>query len=149
MKSLGFRKTAMLIMSVTIILLACEKDEVARNQQTPQITYSVHGLYEGTYTVNGMSQPPLAYYITVYPDGSVLTKGKLGTGDWAYSTGSWTLTDSIFVANISTLTTSPTIQQRINAIYSDSGYLHHATWNDVVNPFTLNSGEFQNMNRVN
>lgn len=139
--------TSFLIFS--LLFLSCEKNNDA---VTP--TYSIQGLYIGTYTVNQQpTQPPLAYSFIIYPDGTLSTKGKGANGKDAYSTGTWTLNaNSVFTGTITQyLTTTATpITQSVTGTFSTSGEITNGTWTDVTNPYgPLLSGKFSTMLRVN
>lgn len=132
------------ISAISLILLcqvSCKKDD------TGNATYPISGLWIGTYTGGGVTTPRF-YSLTVFPDGSVLTKGDISTG-FAYSQGTWTLTGNNFSATITTFS-SPSVEQKITATFSNTGTLSGATWQDLVNPGgSLLSGDFQNLQRVN
>src|SRR4051812_45798768 len=112
---------------VALLLLfqtSCKKEKTIN-------TYPIAGLWIGTYSADGMSIPPRFYSLSVFPDGSILTKGDISNG-YAYSKGTWTLTGNAFSATITTFTT-PTVTQTIHANYSNTGVLTDATWEDQFN----------------
>jgi hypothetical protein len=141
-------KKNLFVLSVVFVLLlfcqvACKKETVV----TPDPTYPVTGLWIGTYTGNGITTPRF-YSLTVFPDGTILTKGDISTG-YAYAKGTWTLSGNTFTASITTFTT-PSVVQTITGTFSNTGTLTNATWNDTTNPFgPLGSGDFQNLLRNN
>ena len=98
---------------------------------------------------------PKGYCFIVYPDGTLLTKGKGGDGNFYYSTGTWTLSnDSLFEGTIvSFVTPGPNpVTQSISATFSNegNGTLTNGTWFDVDNPNGAPlSGAFSTMQKIN
>ena len=126
-------------------LSSCKKDKVE--------VYPIAGVYTGTYTVNDLpAQPALAYNLSIFPDGTITTKGMGGDGNYGYTTGTWTLTGNTqFTANITTLGGSgQPVKQSITATFSNTGTLTNGTWVDTNNPYHAPySGKFSTMQRVN
>lgn len=109
---------------------ACEKES------TPS-TKSIHGLWIGTYNATQKpAQGDLFYSYIIYPDGTMLTKGKGGDGKFYYSTGTWTLNGNNFSSTIVSFVTpnnGAPVTQSINGTYSDNGTIT-AVWADTNNP---------------
>lgn len=135
---------------ITFLLLSsCKKEYV----HTPP-RYPIEGLWIGTYSVASMpEQGDLFYSFVIYPDGTLLTKGKGGDEQDHYSSGTWTLnSNNIFSATISTFYpgTGARITQSITATYSNTGQLTNGTWHDTDNPYgSPLSGTYSIMKRVN
>jgi hypothetical protein len=120
----------------------------------PTTIYPIEGLWIGTYASPAVpSQGSLFYSFVIYPDGTLLTKGKGGDGKYYYSSGTWTLSsNNIFSGTIvSFVTPGPhPVTQCITATYSNTGTLTNGTWKDTNNPNgTGLSGTFSTMQRVN
>jgi len=126
-------------------MTSCKKDKA--------VVYPVAGVYTGTYTVNDVpAQGALAYGFSIFPDGTITTKGMGGDGNYAYAAGTWTLTGTTqFTANITSIGGSgQPIKQSITASFSNTGTLTNGTWVDTNNPYhALYSGKFSTMQRVN
>jgi hypothetical protein len=129
-------------------LTSCKKD--AEEPKGP--TYPIAGLWIGTYTQDQLSkQSSYAYSFSIYPDGTMLTKGAADDGSIHYSSGTWTLTsDSLFSATITTINVYETpVNQNISAIFSPKGTLTNGVWaNSVPINGTNFSGKFS-LKRVN
>ena len=126
-----------------VCLGSCKKDKP---------TYPVAGVYTGTYTVDNMpSQGSLAYSMSVFPDGSITTKGKVSQGAEGFASGTWTISGNAFSATITAIGVSgDPIVQSIKATFSNQGTLSDGTWKDTHNPYTAPlSGKFSLMQRVN
>jgi hypothetical protein len=136
---------------LTFQISGCKKDCPAPTTTT----YPIQGLWIGTFSVDAIpGQGSLFYSFVVYPDGTLLTKGKGGDGKFYYSSGTWTLSSSnVFSGTITSFVTpnsgSP-VTQSITATYANSGTLVDGVWNDTNNPNgTPLKGKFSTMQRIN
>lgn len=138
-----FYQFGLLLLLTVFSVYSCTKDKVH--------TSTLPGLYIGVYTVDNLpKQGALFYSFVVYPDGSLITKGKGGDGTDLYSEGTWTLTGTTFKGTINTFVKyeGKPITQTITATYMNNGKLKNGVWKDIVNPYTTNSGTFPIMERV-
>jgi hypothetical protein len=125
---------------INLMLVSCSKD----TDDKP--SYPIAGLWIGTYTY--LTQPPLYFSFTIYPDGSMSYKSK-GSNDFTfYANGTWTLNGSNFSYSVQT-TNTPNVavqpRQTGTATYSNTGTLTNGVNTDVA---TGASGTFT-MTRVN
>ena len=127
-------KLFFLMLVFSLALSSCEKESDPPN-------YQIAGLWIGTYTV--LSQPPLFFSFTIYPDGSLSYKSKGINGETFYANGTWTLTGNNF--SYSVITVAPVANQTGTATYSNSGTLTNGTNTEVGSGL---SGTLT-MNRVN
>lgn len=116
--------------------ISCKKDD------TQPTTYSVQGLWTGTYSVNDLpSQGQLFYSFVFYPDGTVVTRGKIPSGTDAYGYGAWSMSSS----NIITCTVvSQGVTQKDTLTYSNTGVLTNGSWSDPYH-----TGKFSSMQKAN
>jgi len=125
---------------VLLCLTSCKKDST-----TQPSTYPIAGLWIGTYTF--LTQPPLYFSFTIYPDGTMSYKSK-GINDYTfYANGTWTLNGTAFSYTATTTNTPGGTQstQTGTATYNATGTLTNGINRDVA---TNQSGTF-NMTRVN
>src|SRR5215831_3076776 len=128
--------TFLIIFSIT----ACKKES------TEPTKYPITGLWEGSYSY--LSQPPLYFSFTIYPNGSMSYKSK-GINDYTfYANGTWTVNGDTFSYTVQTtntpnVATQPT--QTGTAIYSNTGTLTNGVNTDLT---TGLSGTFS-LKRVN
>jgi hypothetical protein len=138
------RKSRVLIGLLMVLFLSCTKENVRK--------YRIEGIWVGTYTVDGLpTQGALFNSFSIYPDGTMLTKGKGGDGADHFSKGTWNLaSDTLFTATITTFypNFSNPITQRIQATFSKEGILTNGTWTDTINPYGLKKGKYSGMQRV-
>jgi hypothetical protein len=144
-----FKPIAVTIVFLCTLLISCKKD--AESPKT-EPTYPITGVWIGTYSQDqSPTQSSYSYSYSIFPDGSILTKGAADDGKTHYASGSWTLTsDSLFSANITTINVYETpITQSISAIFSSKGTLTNGVWANTVpiNGITY-SGKFS-LQRVN
>lgn len=109
-------------------------------------------MWVGTFCANGITGEAF-YSLIIYPDGTLVTRGKGSDNNYYYSSGTWTLSsDNIFSGTIvSFVTPGPNpVTQTITAKFSNTGVLTNGIWKDVVN---LNggmlTGTYPTMKRVN
>lgn len=149
MRKLLISTFSIFLVAVLLFQTSCKKDEVTNTGGTtdcPTATYPVTGLWTGTYSVDNNSTPARFYSFSIYPDGTVLTKGLLADSEFSYSSGTWTLNGNAFSATITNFL-SPSITQKVTATFSNTGTLTNATWQDTVNPYGLLTGTFSNVVR--
>ena len=133
-----------------LFISSCKKDVVTNTvikQDTTTIiqhdttiatvVYPVEGLWIGTYTVNNDPTAPGVYFqsLSIYPDGSILTKGLGADGNYYYASGSWTLSGSnVFSATIISINfPGPPVTQVITATFSDTGKMTGGVLVDTQN----------------
>src|SRR6478735_1151671 len=109
MKKVLMGSIVMLLFAATSIIFqmsSCKKADAQINCPTP--TYRIAGLWIGTYSVNCIpEQGKLFYSLSIYPDGTLITKGEGGDGKYYYSSGTWTLSNNnIFSATVTTFVTA-------------------------------------------
>ena len=138
------------IAALALVQFSCKKDT-----QEATKTYTIEGLWIGTYSVNSLpAQGALFASFSIFPDGTVLTKTEASDGKFYYSNGNWSLSGSnIFTATVTTFVTpyggSPVTQQ-ITGTFSKTGTLSDVTWIDTNNPNgTPHAGKYLSMQRVN
>jgi hypothetical protein len=138
-----------LFASLLLLQISCSSDDRENNQAAlSSTTYPISGLWIGTYTAVLSDNGPLFYSFVIYPDGTIVTKGEMHLGVYAYSTGTWTLTGDTFTAVITTME-RPFFTQQITGTFSNTGVITDATWEDIESEFPFNSGEFSTMERIN
>ena len=138
--------------AVVFQLSSCAKES------TPKVvTYPIEGLWIGTYTADGITGESF-YSFIIYPDHSLVTRGKGFDGNYYYSSGIWTLSsDNVFSGTTVSFVTpvagtglSNPVTQTITATFSNTGTLTNGIWKDVINsndkPLT---GTYSTMTRVN
>src|SRR5438309_1147309 len=75
----------------SILLISCKKDTEDSKTET---TYPITGLWIGTYTQDQTpNQSGYDYSFSIYPDGTLLTKGTANDNYTHYSSGTWILTN--------------------------------------------------------
>jgi hypothetical protein len=128
-------KTLILVASAFSILLfstSCEKS-------TDKPSYPIVGLWIGTYDVIEGSEPATSLYYSydLRSDSSILMQGLGADGNTYYGTGTWSLTDTAFSANISTTNLSQEgVVQHVNAVYhKKNGTLSSGHVETVDGPF--------------
>lgn len=125
------------------------------NMRVTSLTYQhsstgIEGVWIGEYVVDNLGQIPLFYSLSIFPDGTILTKSLGGNGATYFSEGTWVLKDNKFTAYIISLNhhgASPVKQTIIADHLKDCG-LTNATWFDTenLNPNSnINSGKFINL----
>jgi hypothetical protein len=119
-------------------VLSCKKECA-----TP--TYPISGLYEGTYTVDGLAGS-FYYSLILKPDGRLITEGAGADGIRYIGTGNWTLSGTTLTYNTNPL--HVTFSQTGTFTYQNTGDLTSGTWRDVGSPSNL-KGTFPVMKRVN
>lgn len=129
---------------LTFQISGCKKDCPV----PPTVTYPIQGLWIGTYTVASISQPPLYFSFTIYPDGTMSYKSKGSNGYTFYANGSWTLNGTLLSYTVTTTNNPGGVQatQTGSATYSNTGTLTNGVNSDVT-PGGL-TGTWS-MNRVN
>ena len=145
-------KIAKLLFSITVIILlftgiSCTK-ETTTDPTTP--TYSIQGLWIGTYTVDGQAALGQQYYsFIIKPDGTMIGDSKGSTPAQQHITlGTWTLTGTtLSCAFTCVYGASATIglNQTVTSTWNNTGKLT-GTWKNVSGPTA--SGTFT-MTRVN
>jgi hypothetical protein len=143
------KSTAITLLLISTLLISCKKDSEAPKTEP---TYPITGVWIGTYTQDqATAQSNYSYAYSIFPDGTILTKGGANDGLTHYASGTWTLTsDSLFSATIMTINVYETpITQNISAIFSSKGTLTNGVWANAV-PIngTTFSGKFS-LQRVN
>lgn len=83
--------------------LSCKKDCTV-----PPVTYSIQGLWEGTFTtVSGFVEPPgtnFYFSLSLYPNGTITYKsGTSNSALFVYGVGAWTLAGTNFTFTAKTL----------------------------------------------
>ena len=118
----------LLIFAMTLVVigsLSCKKED-------SKPTYQIAGLWEGTYLY--LSQPPLYFSFTIYPDGSLSYKSK-GINDYTfYANGNWSLNGTTFTYNVTTTNNPGGTQanQTGTATYHNDGRLTDGENTDVT-----------------
>ena len=146
MKKIFLASLALTAFSLAIILFqisSCKKAEA----QTPA-TYSIEGLWIGTYTVDG--QPGLGqqyYSFIIKPDGTIIADGK-ATNQQNLAIGTWSLSGNNFSCSFTCVYGVPNVGvgESATASWSNTGELTSGIWNNIA-PAT-GSGTFV-MTRVN
>src|SRR5437868_4341101 len=96
MKKVLMGSIVMLLFALTSIIFqmsSCKKANAQENCPTP--TYQIAGLWIGTYSVSCLpEQGQLFYSLSIYPDGSILSKGKGADGNYYYGEGTWTISSN-------------------------------------------------------
>jgi hypothetical protein len=131
---------------LTFQISGCKKD-----CPVPTTTYTVQGLWIGTYSANGLSGASF-YSFIVYPDGTLVTRSKGFDGNYYYTSGSWTLSGTDFTATVVSFVTPGVnpVTQSIKTTYSNTGVMTNGIWKDVINTNgTPLTGTFSDMKRVN
>ncbi|MES2849293.1 MAG: hypothetical protein V4685_09560 [Bacteroidota bacterium] len=119
------KKTLLLLFVITTLafqLSGCKKEDPAT--PPPAVTYSIHGLWTGTYTVDGMSglgQQELN--LVIKPDGTMINDSKAG-GRQHIALGTWTLVgDTAFESNATCIYGFPVsigAEQKHTAIFNET-----------------------------
>lgn len=153
MRKLLISSFSIFLAAILLFQTSCKKDEVAATNNTPcpTATYPISGLWTGTYSSNSSLGTASFYSLTIYPDGTILTKGLISPGNYGYGTGTWTLNGNTFSATTSNMAVLPgdVITQSMTATFSNTGTLTNATWHDTVNRWGLQSGILSNVVRIN
>jgi hypothetical protein len=128
--------------------LGCTKDCTV-----PPVTYSIQGLWEGTFTtLSGFVEPPgtnFYFSLSLYSNGSLIYKsGTSNNSLFVYGTGTWSLTGTNFAFTARTLNgTSSQGQDNVSGSGSfdkDSGKLANGT----VSSTTANTTASWRMEKV-
>jgi len=109
------------------------------NKASTPPSYSIQGLWIGTYVGNNSNVPAAYFSFIIQPGGTMLVQGVAGT-DTVYASGSWTLTGDTLKCNYKYFV--PIVNQSATAIYNSSGTLTSGMWQDIYD-----SGTFQ-MKRI-
>ena len=140
-------KPKIILLAVTCLLIfsGCNNDATV---ETPK--YPIEGLWIGSFTVdNDPSQSNTYFYsLSIFPDGSVLTKSLGADDNYYFNTGTWTLSpDSVFSATIVSINfPGPAVTENITAHYSDSGEMTNGKWTEIANG--SQSGKFPTMKKL-
>jgi hypothetical protein len=122
---------------ICLILLLAGASSCNKTSTAP--SYSIQGLWIGTYVGNNSNIPPAYFSFVIQPGGTMLVQGVAGT-DTVYATGSWTLTGDSLQCNYNYFL--PVVSQSATAIYNSTGTLTSGVWKDIYD-----SGTFQ-MKRI-
>ena len=89
----------MALVLIGIQLSSCEKEST---QQAAAAT-SIHGLWVGTYSINGQTGLGMQYYaFVIKPDGTMINESKY-TGQQHLSVGPWTLSGDTLTCTYTTV----------------------------------------------
>lgn len=142
-------KIILAALAAFLIISSCKKDNTTPAPVTP--TYSIEGLWLGTFTVNNDPSATGQYFysFSIFPDGSVLTKSLGSDGNYYFNTGTWSLSaDTLFSATIVSINfPGPAVTENITATFSNTGVMKNGTWTETANG--AQSGKFSTMQRVN
>jgi hypothetical protein len=116
--------------SIIFQMSSCKKADAQTNCPTP--TYQIAGLWIGTYTY--LTQPPLYFSFTIYPDGTMSYKSKGNNGYTFYANGTWTLNGTTLSYSVTTTNNPGGTQQTQTgtATYSNSGTLTNGIHADAI-----------------
>ena len=146
MKKLLMASLALTTFAASILLFqmtSCKKS----NAQTPQ-TYSIQGLWIGTYTVDG--QPGLGqqyFSFIIKPDGTIINDTK-GANQQYLSLGTWSLTGDTLSSSF-TCVYGPNnigVTETSKAYFDKTGKLTSGVWKNI--PPLNGSGTFT-LSRIN
>jgi formylmethanofuran dehydrogenase subunit C len=151
MQKLFMASVALIVFATTVMifqLTSCTKAQ-AQNTDCPPATYPITGLWEGAYRTDQVSHAPSYMSFTIYPDGSILKKGKVVNSDgYAYTRGRWTLNGDMFEYRDTTFSYSGgTVIERGTLKFKDDGTLSAGTWVNISGQ--TYTGTFETMKRVN
>jgi hypothetical protein len=148
------------ILAVSFGNSSCEKEPILIHDTTritirdtievcPPATYPVAGLWEGTYQTDQISHAPTYASMTIYPDGTITKRnGVVGTNEYHYTRGRWTLSGNTFQYRDTTLIYSGgTVIETGTLTFKNDGTFSNATWQNVSGQSY--TGTFQNMKRIN
>lgn len=136
-------KSLLAFVMVSTSYTTCKKDK----EESQKLKNKVIGMWIGEYTVNNLDQNPLFYSLSIYPNGTILTKGELGNGEISYSEGTWDINNKTFEATITTFSTAK-IEQKISGYVSQHSGLANVTWKDTRNPYASYSGNINRLYKV-
>jgi len=136
-------KSILAFVLVSTSYKTCKKD----SQESQKLKNELTGMWIGEYTVNNLDQKPLFYSLSIYPNGTILTKGELGNGEISYSDGKWDLNNNNFEATITTLSPA-NIEQKITGIVSLQSGLTEVTWKDTKNPYASHTGNINKLYKI-
>jgi len=135
--------------TVLFQMTSCKKSTAQTN--CPTATYPVTGLWEGTYQTDQVTHVPTYSSMTIYPDGTMMKRGKVvGTvNDYALTRGTWKLTGNTFEYRDTTLVYSggSTVIEKGTLTFSNTGTFTNGTWQDISGQSY--TGTYQNMKRIN
>ena len=136
-----------LLSAILLVILysSCKKD-------TPvAATYTVPGLWTGTYTVDQLpSQSPLFYAFVFKSNNSLITESKGSNGVSYYAQGTWSLSGNDITCNYSSINfPGTTVVQSAKLTFNSSrDTLSSGTWKDVSGGSGY-TGKFQLIKKVN
>jgi len=127
-----------------LVYSSCKKD-------TPvAATYTVPGLWTGTYTVDQLpAQSPLFYAFAFKSNNTLITESKGSNGVSYYSQGTWVLSGTDITCNYSSINFPTSVTQSAKLTFnSTSDTLSSGTWKDGSGGSGY-TGKFQLIKKVN
>jgi hypothetical protein len=138
MKKILLGSIVLTAFSLSIILFQMTSCKKATAQPTPT-TYSIQGLWIGTYTGNGSSAAPQYFSLIIKPDGNVINETQVASDTTQYlNVGTWQLSGNTLTATYTNVYgKGPTSfigdSQTATATFNAStGTLTNGTWTDVA-----------------
>jgi len=108
---------------------------------TIQPTYSIQGLWIGTYVGNNSPAPASYFSFVIQPGGKMIVQSVVTGTDTAFGSGGWSLIGDSLKCSYTYL--FPVISQTAAAIYNGSDTLSFGTWMDSFNTGTFRMTRIQ------
>ncbi len=138
-----FKVLTLVFFIASTMLFSCTKE-----CDPPTVTYPIHGLWIGTYSVNGHPELGERYFsFVIKPDGTIIMEGK-AENVTGLATGTWTMNGNAFSASYTVITGVPAnigTKQQAAATFDNSGKLTNGVWSNVN---TTTAGTFK-LDRIN
>ncbi|HEY5393494.1 MAG TPA: hypothetical protein VIJ57_15325 [Hanamia sp.] len=140
------KRVITLTMAIASLLVLSQITSCKKADPTPTTSYSIEGLWIGTYTDDQNSKSGAQYFsFVIKPDGTMIVDSKVD-GQQYLAVGNWALNGSGFTASYtyvygSTSATNVGTSQSVTATWNNKEKISSGIWKNVI-PSNGETGTF-------
>lgn len=138
------------LLSISTLNPSCTKAS-ASTPSTPTTTEStIYGVWEGTYTTDGVSHAPMGVSFAIFPDGTIVKRAKVvGSTEVQTTIGTWSMSGSVLSYTDTSVGYSGGVTHDNASFTVSNNVLISGIWLSVAGPSPGTTGKFQSLKKVN